>query len=217
MTTTYAGFEGESDLLEALYKRGLQGEEITPGLYRRDGLLMFWSHEPVAPWQTAEWLEQMRQQLRPNAFLRMIENRFVTSESSFVEPEWWARCEDAEARPLVADRNLRLWIGVDASVKRDSTAIVACTWDGPERRSGSSGTASSSRPRPTRFEATVEQALLALHERFSVQQVLFDPYQLVAVAQRLTKAGLPMNSRCTADACPLPREPVSTRLHSTRP
>jgi len=86
LTTTYAGFEGESDLLETLYKRGLQGEEIAPSLFRQRGLLMFWSHEPVAPWQTAAWVEQMRSQLRPNAFLRMIENRFVTIESSFVDP-----------------------------------------------------------------------------------------------------------------------------------
>ena len=87
LTTTYAGFEGESDLLEALHKHGLQGEEIAPNLYRQPGLLMFWSHEPVAPWQTAEWRAQMRGQLRPNAFLRMIENRFATSESSFVDPD----------------------------------------------------------------------------------------------------------------------------------
>src|SRR5206468_11316350 len=50
LTITYAGFEGESDLLEALYKRGLQGEEVAPSLYRQPGLLMLWSHEPVAPW-----------------------------------------------------------------------------------------------------------------------------------------------------------------------
>jgi len=50
LTITYAGFEGESDLLEALYKRGLRGEEVAPSLYRQPGLLMLWSHEPVAPW-----------------------------------------------------------------------------------------------------------------------------------------------------------------------
>src|SRR5690349_1424454 len=98
-------------------------------LYRQPGMLMFWSHEPVAPWQTPEWLGQMREQLRPNAYLRMIENRFVTSESTFVDPTWWAECEAAEAYPKFSDRALPVWVGVDASVKRDSTAIVACSWD----------------------------------------------------------------------------------------
>src|SRR6266851_5500606 len=99
LTVTYAGFEGESDLLERLYKQGLQGEEIGPSLYRQKGLLMAWHHEPVAPWQTAEWIEQMRAQLRPNQFLRMIENRWVTSESNFVEMAWWDGCTEAAARP----------------------------------------------------------------------------------------------------------------------
>src|SRR5262249_430955 len=85
LTVTYAGFEGESELLESLYKRGLQGEEIAPALYRSPGLLTFWSHDPVAPWPPPAWLEQMRQQLRPNAYLRLIENRWVTSESPFVD------------------------------------------------------------------------------------------------------------------------------------
>ena len=46
----YAGFEGESDLLEGLHKRGLAGATLAPALYRADGLLMFWSHAPVAPY-----------------------------------------------------------------------------------------------------------------------------------------------------------------------
>lgn len=54
LTVTYAGFEGESDLLEGIYKRGLEGDEIAPSLYRSPGLLMAWHHELVAPWQTPE-------------------------------------------------------------------------------------------------------------------------------------------------------------------
>jgi len=34
LTVTYAGFTGESKLLEDLYKRGIQGEQIAPDLYR---------------------------------------------------------------------------------------------------------------------------------------------------------------------------------------
>jgi hypothetical protein len=56
LTVTYAGFEGESSLLEGLYRRGLEGEEISPDLSRGDGLLMYWTHRPVAPWQDQRWL-----------------------------------------------------------------------------------------------------------------------------------------------------------------
>ena len=39
LTTTYAGFEGESELLEALNKRGLAQPLVGPDLYAGDGLL----------------------------------------------------------------------------------------------------------------------------------------------------------------------------------
>jgi Terminase large subunit, ATPase domain len=40
LTVTYAGFEGESQLLEELYKRGLELPEIGPDLRAGDGLLL---------------------------------------------------------------------------------------------------------------------------------------------------------------------------------
>jgi hypothetical protein len=111
LTTTYAGFEGESELLESLYKRGLQGEQIAPDLYQGDGMLMYWTHDAIAPWQTTQWLNQMRQQLRPNAYLRQIENRFVSSEGTFVPIGWWDRCVDRDARPLVLEQRMPVWVG----------------------------------------------------------------------------------------------------------
>ena len=90
---------------------------------------MFWSHEPVAWWQTDAWLEEMRRSLRPNQFLRMIENRFVTTESSFVDMAAWDRCVDPRLGHAVNDPGLPIWVGVDASIKHDCTAIVATTWD----------------------------------------------------------------------------------------
>ena len=92
LTTTYAGFEGESVVLESLYKRGLQGEQIAPDLYAQPGLLMYWTHGFTAPWQTEAWREQMRGQLRPNAYLRLVENRWVSSETTFIDMESWDAC-----------------------------------------------------------------------------------------------------------------------------
>jgi phage terminase large subunit-like protein len=194
LTTTYAGFEGESILLEDLYKRGLKGEEIAPALYRQSGMLMFWSHKPIAPWQTHEWIEQMRSTMRPNGFLRIIENRWVSSESSFVPIEWYDACVDSKLSPELADPRLSVWVGVDASVKRDSTAVVACTFDlkAKKIRLAWHRVFQPSPKEPLDFEATIEQTLLDLRRRFYVREVRFDPYQLVAVAQRLTTAGLPM-------------------------
>jgi phage terminase large subunit-like protein len=192
LTVTYAGFEGESKLLETLYKRAMEGEEIVPSLYRAPGLLAAWHHKPVAPWQTPEWIEQMRQQLRPNAFLRQIENRFVTNESSFVDMAWYDACVDPELSPELTNPGLSVWVGVDASVKRDSTAIVAATFAGGKVRLVWHRIFQPSPTDPLDFEQAVEKTLLELRRRFYVREVRFDPYQLVSVAQRLTIAGLPM-------------------------
>lgn len=194
LTVTYAGFEGESELLESIYKRGIAGNRVGPDLYEQPGMLCFWTHDFVAPWQTPEWREQMRGQLRPNAYLRMIENRWVSTESSFVDMDWWDACIDADARPMVSDLALRVWVGLDASVKRDSTAIVVCTWDAEQKkvRVVWHRIFQPSPDDPLDFEATVEATLRSLRGRFSLQAVFYDPYQMKAVAQRLLRAAIPM-------------------------
>ena len=69
VTVTYAGYEGESVLLEELYRRGLQQPLVGEDLYAGDGLLMFWSHKPIAPWQDDAWLAKMRRE-RASAYQR---------------------------------------------------------------------------------------------------------------------------------------------------
>jgi phage terminase large subunit-like protein len=194
LVTTYAGFEGESVLLEELYKRGLAQQQVGNTLHAGDGLLMFWSHEPVAPWQTEAWLSDMRRSLRPNQYLRMIENRFVTTESSFIDMAWWDACVEPGMTPTLVAPALPVWVGVDASVKRDSTAIVVVTFNKEAQRVVLvlHRIFQPSVKEPLDFEATVERTLRDLMTRFAVRGVFYDPYQMAAVAQRLQQAGVPM-------------------------
>jgi phage terminase large subunit-like protein len=194
LTTTYAGYEGESQLLEELYKRGLAQPKVGKDLHAGDGILMFWTHEPIAPWQSQAWLDEQRRSLRPNQYLRQIENRFVTSESTFVDIEKWDACVDAQATAFVADKNLPIWVGVDASTKHDSSAVCAVTWDQAEQkvRLVTHKVFQPSPDDPLDFEDTIETTLRDLADRFEVRKILFDPWQMQAVAQRLTRAGLPI-------------------------
>jgi phage terminase large subunit-like protein len=194
LSVTYAGYSGESKLLEELYKRGLKGAEVARALYEQPGMLMFWSHEPVAPWQTKAWLDQMRAQLRPNAYLRLIENRWVTSESAFVEMADWDKCIDPDLSPELTNHSLPVYVGVDASIKRDSTAVVCCAFDqGLKKvRLVWHKVFQPTKADPLDFEATIEQTLLDLRRRFYLREVRFDPYQMVASAQRLAQQGVPM-------------------------
>jgi phage terminase large subunit-like protein len=202
LTVTYAGFEGESDLLEELYKRGMKQPVVGPSLHAGDGILMFWSHEPVAPWQTADWLAEMRRSQRPNQYLRMVENRWVTTESNFVAMEDWDRCVDSNNGRHVTNRGLSIWVGVDASVKHDSTAIVAVSWDRPAEkvRLVQHRIFQPSPDDPLNFEDTIEATLLELRARFHVVKVLFDPWQMQSVSQRLRRVGLPIEEYAQSTA-----------------
>jgi phage terminase large subunit-like protein len=194
LTVTYAGFEGESELLEGLYKRGIAGQQIAPDLYAAGGLLMYWSNSFSAPWQTEQWREQMREQLRPNAYLRLIENRWVSTESDFVDTAWWDGCVDPAARPNLGDRQLPVWVGVDASVKRDSTAIVVTAYDRALKkvRLILHRIFQPTPDDPLDFEDTIENMVASLSRCFQLREVKYDPYQMQASAQRLLAQRIPM-------------------------
>src|SRR3974390_2657884 len=46
LVTSYAGFSGESQLLESLYKRGMALPEVAPSLRCGDGMLFAWHTQP---------------------------------------------------------------------------------------------------------------------------------------------------------------------------
>jgi phage terminase large subunit-like protein len=156
--------------------------------------IVHWTGDCLAPWQTPEFLEQMREQSRPNAFRRQWLNQWVSSESSFIELAWWDACVDDNLSPALVDPSLSVWVGVDASVKRDSTAIVCCTFDQEKKkvRLVWHRIWQPSRAEPLDFERTIEKCLLDMRRRFWIREVRFDPYQMQSTAQRLAAAGVPM-------------------------
>jgi phage terminase large subunit-like protein len=193
VTVTYAGFEGESVLLEELHNRGKQLPLVGDSLHAGDGLVMAWHCKPVAPWQDANWLEDMRRQ-RASVFQRHVLNQFASSSSEFVDLVRWDRCVDHRLGHLPSDVSLPVYVGVDCSYKHDQTAIVCVAFD-KSRQQVRLVTHRVYQPTPDRtldFEATVEATLQDLARRFNVKRILYDPWQMQAVAQRLLKSGLPL-------------------------
>ena len=193
MVTSYAGFSGESTLLENLVKRGESGVEIAKDLYTQPGLIAFISHERIAPWQSETWLEEARKATRPSAFMRQYENRFTSGETNFIDMADYDLCVDPDARPVLSDRHLPIWVGLDGSFAHDSTGIAAVTFDQKLQkvRVVAHKIFTPSKNEPIDF-AIIEAELLSLRSRFALRQVMFDPFQLVALSQRMTMLGLPM-------------------------
>ena len=87
--------------------------QIDNDLHAGDGILMFWSHSPVAPWQDEGWLAEMRRTLRPNAYQRLVLNEFASAESQFVDMSAWDRCVQPSLTPTL--ERIPIYVGVDAS------------------------------------------------------------------------------------------------------
>lgn len=196
LIVTYAGFQGESKLLESLYRRGLAGERIDDELeiYRAGEMLMFWSHTPRQPWQTDAYFAEQRRSPRPSTYLRLHENRWAAAESTFITPELWDACVEPEWSPLWPTKEHQLFVGVDAATKQDSAAVVGVL------RDESDGLVVLACHRiwypspddPLDLEETVEAYLRELDGKYSLAAVLCDPYQLHRSITTLRKDGLPV-------------------------
>ena len=194
LIVTYAGFLGESDLLESIYQRGLSGLRVDDELecYENDELFLFWSHTPRQPWQTPEYYKQQQKILRPAQFARLHQNLWVSSESRFIEPSIWDQNVIPGLRP---DPTGALFIGIDASVKHDSTALVCVKYD---RDTDNLILADyriwvPSPGSPMDLEATIEFYLRKLQGwNTSIEKILVDPFQMHRSITALQQAGLPI-------------------------
>ena len=134
----------------------------------------------------------MRRSLRPNAYARMICNEFVSAESPVRRHGQLG--SHACSRPDAKLERLPIWVGVDARPSATSTALVAVTFDKKSScvRLVPHRVFTPTPGDPIDFEATVEATLLIGAQRYVLRQVLFDPFQMAAVSQRLVKAHVPI-------------------------
>lgn len=194
LIVTYAGWTGESALLERFYKQGLAGERIDDQLelYRNGDLFMFWSHTPRQPWQTPEYYASQRAILRPTTFARLHENKWVSSESAFITPELWDSCVQPEHQPLLVSKDETEFVAVDIGIKSDLAAVVRVRRRGNQIVLAGVRIWKPTREQPIDLETTVEAHLLELHAHSAVRRILVDPWQAYSSIQRLKAAGLPI-------------------------
>lgn len=195
LIVTYAGWSGESLLLERLYKQGLAGERIDDDLelYRADELFMFWSHTPRQPWQTEQYYAQQRRSLRPASFDRLHRNLWVSGESAFLPANLVDACTDHMHRPLMPTKAVEVFAGVDASTKHDTAAVVVVARHGTRLILVGHQIWYPSPTAPLDLEATIERYLGDLARDFTVRRALADPFQLHRSMTTLQAAGVPIH------------------------
>jgi phage terminase large subunit-like protein len=123
---TYAGYEGESELLWQLYDTGvLQGEKFDPEydfFYRNKAARMFsiWNTKPRLSWQTPEYYSAQQQILSPQEFSRVHLNQWASASEAFVPKEWWDSCV-GEIPPYNREPCV---MAVDGALTDDTFSIV---------------------------------------------------------------------------------------------
>jgi len=156
---TYAGWEGESSLLEELYDLGVERGEPVPEfddlrapngepevrIHRTARMLTFWSHTPRQSWQLGElgaaYYEEQRATLRSSEFRRFHKNEWTSREGGFVEAAAWDGLSHEAVplkellRTLAPGERVDLVLALDASKNRDSSALIGITVnDNPANR-----------------------------------------------------------------------------------
>ena len=202
--TTYAGFEGESELLWDLYSKAVGCEEHSGGRGRRlhptlpvwedptSKTFIYWDHEPRAEWQTPEYYRSEKISLPTSAYIRLHENRWTTSESIFITPDLWDPCVDYSRKRILRDDHLPLYVGVDAATKHDTAAVVGVAWEGNKLVLVTHRIWQPRPDSPLDIEATIGEYLQELVDLFHVELIRCDPWQLHSTITQLAADGVPI-------------------------
>jgi phage terminase large subunit-like protein len=193
---TYAGFDGESPILQNLYRQGVEnGERLDPDLEmfanHAARLFCLWNTVPRLAWQTPEYYAQEAATLTENEFDRVHRNRWVSSVSIAIPSPWWEACRDP--MPLVPGDRTPLVIAVDASTKHDCTGLVVVSRHPKESTHVCERHCQAWYPSPALpmdYTRTLTPAIRELCKNYNVVQICYDPYQLHQWATDLRNEGL---------------------------
>ena len=196
---SYAGYEGESPILEQLYEIGVEKGTPHPDLpdcyINTDARqFTFWSHVGRMAWHTKEYYDEERAQLTIQEFSRMHQNMWISSKQTFVLPAEWEACKNEQI--LALDPYAPLIVALDASVSGTAFAVVATS------ASVQPGIKTAERftliiePGEVggriNYTRDVEPVLKHLWAEYKIMAFVYDPFQLHKLATDLSdsKMGL---------------------------
>ncbi|MDE8535512.1 hypothetical protein PZC41_14485, partial [Staphylococcus aureus] len=207
---TYAGYSGESVLLEGLYEDAMKhGRKLDLSfedeegwhdlgdldVYAGNGMLLMWNTRPRCPWQTTAYYTSEERDQTADEFRRIHKNEWITSTAKFVPDAWWEQCRE-DNQPVWRHSD-KITLAADAGVSGDNFALVGTTprngrdwvryvktW-APPKGGKIDFTGTKAEPGPDR-------EIIRLWLTGQVDEVRYDPYQLHDMATRLAN-GFVMN------------------------
>lgn len=190
---SYAGFEGESELLSNVIDLGKAGRQLTAGeLAEMSGeplgtfeeapaaedLVPIWVNEAASlflycdvgvearrmAWQTTAYYQESEESMPPVQFARIHMNEWVGSEGEFIPIELWDACYDPSLPPLVSQE------GID-----DKTPLVLAL--DAASKGDCFGAVAVSRHPQKHSEAAIRAVALWKPEEFPDHRIDFDVVQ----------------------------------------
>lgn len=189
---TYAGFTGESLVLERMYNAGVkEGVCINPEyeMYKNEAsrLFVLWNTKPRLPYQTPEYYAQEAATLVASEFNRVHKNEWQSSENQFVPYEWWEACAGDYPPPAP---NQACVVALDAAVSGDCFGIVMVS--AIPGKDGHYGVQYARKWTPPKGQKLIfrngdgpEDELRRLLTTYNIIEVAYDPFQLEDMASRL--------------------------------
>ncbi len=217
---TYAGYEGESELLWNLYDNVvLQGHQLsveelgaggcfeeapnpdslTPCYENRAaGIFAYWDSGEQArrmPWQRGSafesYLREEEATQTPPQFTRLHLNQWSGAESEFVPIEWWDACNNP--LPLAPGDQTPLVVGIDAATANDCFGIVVVSRDPDQLDPPGVALRFARKWDPVNGNidfAPIEVYIRWIASNYNVAQFAYDPYQLHDMCTRLGREGV---------------------------
>lgn len=186
---TYAGFIGESPILEMLYDTAVaNGERIDNDieLYTSGSILALWNTRPRLDWQTPEYYASEAGILPPNEFARVHQNQWSRSSDSFVPSEWWNACKQPypdipQWQPMV--------VALDAAISGDSFGMI-----GVVRIDGKCYVRYVNEwkpPKGGKIDFNLPRAELErLSREYNLECCTYDPFQMEYFASLMSQSGV---------------------------
>lgn len=204
---TYAGYEGESPILEELFANNVKEEYRCHPQWEfyanaRGRVFATWVTKPLMPkFQPKEYYDEQRAILTDAQFNRMHRNQWATSTEAFLpDIVWYDRCgKDQRERQLNA--YTEVVVGIDAATTSDGFAVVMVGRD-PFAEKLEDGTTVDATwvyyakvwypEKRTMVDVWQEPkaVLRGLAQQYNVIQFAYDPWQMEHMATELRHAGL---------------------------
>lgn len=183
---SYAGFKGESPILEPLYEQGVKGGQqldLSFGdndlrdleVFRNGRMLTLWNTRPRCPWQTPEYYAQESAVLVPSEMSRMHGNTWADATEGFVPAESWKACGLEAYAPVDGDEPVI--ISLDAGISSDCFGVVMVTRRGEKVQVQYVRKWQPQHGVKLDF-APIDTEVRRLIRTYNVIELCYDPYQL---------------------------------------